>query len=178
MRGRRGSFRGSRGGRGAQGGRGGRGSGSFGDRRRGEDDRIQEPRASAPRRGQLFEGEEKWQRKVREKKARSSSARESEEAPDDDPEEAGRGYLHPTDEDPEESEGEQQGGVEVWRRKKIGWLCKEIPALRPTGIVTMLNAQRKWIKAVDTKEVVETLVRRDEILRAHRVCFFLESKFY
>lgn len=170
MRGKRGSFRASRG------GRGGRPMGNFRER---EDDGIQEFGESAPstlRRGQLFEGEEKWQRKVREKKARSSSPYDSDDGlDDDDPEEGGKLYTQLNDEDLGESEGEQEGGVEVWRRKKIGWLCKEIPALRPTGIVTMLNAQRKWIKAVDTKEVMETLLRRDEVLRSHRVCFFADS---
>lgn len=38
-----------------------------------------------------------------------------------------------------ESEGGDEGGVEVWRRKKIGWLCKEILVLRFGGIVIMLN---------------------------------------
>jgi len=141
-------------------------------------DRVHENAPSSPRRGQLFEGEEKWQRKVREKKAKQSYAREDSED-DDDPEEGGQRHPQPDAEDPEEEseveEGLQEGGVEIWRRKKIAWLCKEIPVLRPTGIVTMLNSQRRWIQAVDTKEVMETLMRRNEILRAHRVCFSRDS---
>jgi hypothetical protein len=60
---------------------------------------------------------------------------------------------------------------EVWRRKKIGWLCKELPGLKPAGIVTILNSQRPWITAVDTKQVIDHLLRTDQVLRAHRVCF-------
>lgn len=58
---------------------------------------------------------------------------------------------------------------EVWRRKKIGWLCKELPGLKPAGIVTILNSQRPWITAVDTKQIIDHLLRTDQVLRAHRV---------
>lgn len=121
---------------------------------------------------------------MREKKAKSSSGlralgSEADDDLDDDPEEGGLLYPQPGDEEPGDSdEEEKEGGVEVWRRKKIGWLCKEIPVLRPTGIVTLLNSQRKWIQAVDTKEVMEALMRRNEILRAHRVGFFCDSSFF
>nr|XP_024399753.1 pentatricopeptide repeat-containing protein OTP51, chloroplastic-like isoform X1 [Physcomitrium patens]PNR38285.1 hypothetical protein PHYPA_021396 [Physcomitrium patens] len=180
-RGVRGNYRSSGRGRGALGGRGGsfkggRSSSDFRGNRFGEDGRVQDSRErfgvnspKTPRRGQLFEGEEKWQRKVRKKKAQTSFLQDYDESLSDDPGERGRGYQDVNENNVGESEGGDEGGVEVWRRKKIGWLCKEIPALRPGGIVTMLNSQRKWIKAVDAKEVVETLMRRDEILRAYRV---------
>lgn len=166
------SSRGCRGSRGRAGSfRGGRPSSQFGDNIFGEDDRIPDSRLNAlksPRLRQLFEGEEKWQRKVREKKAKTGFLQDNELGPDDDPEERGRGYQDVNEDGQDESE-EGAKDVEDWRPKKIGWLCREIPALRPTAIVTLLNSQRAWIKAVDTKEVIETLMRRGEILRAHRV---------
>ncbi len=135
------------------------------------------------------EGEEKWQFMVRKKKVRQPrvgpSAGKAENFGDDNDDDD-----NDTDEvDSEEEDSEEEGldapavddgepedakfapSNEVWRRKKIGWLCKELPGLKPAGIVTILNSQRPWITAVDTKQVIDHLLRTDQVLRAHRVCF-------
>ncbi|KAK8485184.1 hypothetical protein V6N13_128756 [Hibiscus sabdariffa] len=35
---------------------------------------------------------------------------------------------------------------EQWRRSKLAWLCKELPAHKAGTLVRILNAQRKWLK--------------------------------
>lgn len=146
-----------------------------------------QPRANNSARPQRAEGEEKWQYMVRKKKTKISPAQQldDDDESDDDVDEDGdenqvmydeeddmEGVVSEEDMegvDPGEEMEVGEGKGEEWRRRKIGWLCKEIPGLRPSGIVTILNAQRNWIKGVDTKEIIETLIRRKEVLRAHRV---------
>uniref|UniRef100_A0A7I4FHL1 Homing endonuclease LAGLIDADG domain-containing protein n=1 Tax=Physcomitrium patens TaxID=3218 RepID=A0A7I4FHL1_PHYPA len=109
------SSRGCRGSRGRAGSfRGGRPSSQFGDNIFGEDDRIPDSRLNAlksPRLRQLFEGEEKWQRKVREKKAKTGFLQDNELGPDDDPEERGRGYQDVNEDGQDESEEENFSAV-------------------------------------------------------------------
>lgn len=152
-----------------------------------------QPRANNSARPQRAEGEEKWQYMVRKKKTKMSPAQQLDDDDDDsdddvdvdgdedevmyDDEEDMEGVVSEGDMegvDPGEEMEAGEGKGEEWRRKKIGWLCKEIPGLRPSGIVTILNAQRNWIKGVDTKEIMETLIHRKEVLRAHRVRFLVE----
>ena len=57
-----------------------------------------------------------------------------------------------------------------WMKKRLGWLCKEIPVLKASGIVKMLNKQRTWIKQDHILELIEHLIRLVELNRAHRVC--------
>ncbi|XVF01198.1 hypothetical protein REPUB_Repub04eG0067700 [Reevesia pubescens] len=38
---------------------------------------------------------------------------------------------------------------EQWRRSKLAWLCKELPAHKAGTLVRILNAQRKWIRQED-----------------------------
>ena len=148
-----------------------------------------QPRANNSARPQRAEGEEKWQYMVRKKKTKMSPAQQFDDDDDSDDDvdvdvDGDEDQVMYDDEEDMEgvvSEGDMEGmdpGEEIeggegkgeeWRRKKIGWLCKEIPGLRPSGIVTILNAQRNWIKGVDTKEIMETLIHRKEVLRAHRV---------
>ncbi|KAI5084756.1 hypothetical protein GOP47_0000925 [Adiantum capillus-veneris] len=63
-----------------------------------------------------------------------------------------------------------------WMRKRLGWLCKEIPVLKASGIVKMLNNQRKWIKQEHVKELIEHLVRYMELNRAHRVLKWMQQQ--
>ncbi len=135
------------------------------------------------------EGEEKWQFMVRKKKVRQPrvgpSAGKAENFGDDNDDDNNDNDEVDSEEEDSEEEGLDAPAVddgepedakfvpsnEVWRRKKIGWLCKELPGLKPAGIVTILNSQRSWITAVDTKQVIDHLLHTDQVLRAHRVCF-------
>ncbi|KAK8603419.1 hypothetical protein V6N13_085606 [Hibiscus sabdariffa] len=38
---------------------------------------------------------------------------------------------------------------EQWRRSKLAWLCKELPAHKAGTLVKILNAQKKWLKQED-----------------------------
>lgn len=38
---------------------------------------------------------------------------------------------------------------EQWRRSKLAWLCKELPAHKSGTVVRLLNAQRKWMRQED-----------------------------
>ncbi|XVE66888.1 hypothetical protein DITRI_Ditri08aG0116100 [Diplodiscus trichospermus] len=38
---------------------------------------------------------------------------------------------------------------EQWRRSKLAWLCKELPAHKPGTLIRILNAQRKWLRQED-----------------------------
>ncbi|CAM6122979.1 unnamed protein product [Calypogeia fissa] len=103
-----------------------------------------------------LEGEKKWQYAVRKKQLRlAGHSRGSKKR------------VAPQWVDDENLGNEPKG--DDWRLKKTAWLCKEIPALRPRAIVTILNEQRTWIKAEDTKYIIEHLLKIDQTLRAHRV---------
>ncbi|KAM6559113.1 hypothetical protein CsatA_028352 [Cannabis sativa] len=39
---------------------------------------------------------------------------------------------------------------EQWRRSKLAWLCKELPAHKTGTLVRILNAQKKWLTQEDT----------------------------
>lgn len=48
---------------------------------------------------------------------------------------------------------------EEWRRRKLAWLCKELPAHKSGTFTRMLNAQRKWIRQEDSTYVVAHCMR-------------------
>lgn len=71
-------------------------------------------------------------------------------------------------------EYEQAG--DDWVRKRLCWLCKEIPVLKASGLVKILNGQKKWIKQDHIKELVMHLVKLVELNRAHRVLKWMQGQ--
>jgi hypothetical protein len=62
---------------------------------------------------------------------------------------------------------------EQWRRARIAWLCKELPAHKHSTFVRILNGQRKWITQDDATYVVVHCMRIRENESAFRVSSFL-----
>lgn len=61
-----------------------------------------------------------------------------------------------------------------WRRARLAWLCKELPAHRTPTMVRILNAQRKWFRQEDGSFVAVHCMRIRENEAAFRVmCSFL-----
>ncbi|KAL0334632.1 UNVERIFIED_CONTAM: Pentatricopeptide repeat-containing protein OTP51, chloroplastic [Sesamum radiatum] len=58
---------------------------------------------------------------------------------------------------------------EQWRRSKLAWLCKELPAHRSGTFIRVLNAQRKWIRQDDCTYVAVHCMRIRENEAAFRV---------
>lgn len=58
---------------------------------------------------------------------------------------------------------------EQWRRSKLAWLCKELPAHRSGTFIRVLNAQRKWIRQDDCTFVAVHCMRIRENEAAFRV---------
>ncbi|KAK9119125.1 hypothetical protein Scep_017218 [Stephania cephalantha] len=58
---------------------------------------------------------------------------------------------------------------EQWRRSKLAWLCKELPAHKPGTLVRILNAQKKWIVQEDALYVAHHCMRIRENETAFRV---------
>ncbi|KAF9675941.1 hypothetical protein SADUNF_Sadunf09G0086300 [Salix dunnii] len=58
---------------------------------------------------------------------------------------------------------------EQWRRAKLAWLCKELPAHKPATAVRILNGQRKWMRQEDATYVVVHCTRIRENETAFRV---------
>lgn len=56
---------------------------------------------------------------------------------------------------------------EQWRRSKLAWLCKELPAHKPATAIRVLNAQRKWMKQEDATYVAVHCMR----IREHETGF-------
>lgn len=71
------------------------------------------------------------------------------------------------------SDGQDEKGLqefsEEWRRRKIGWLCKELPAHDPAPMLRILKRQRKWIQQEDVKYIIIHLLRIRENNIGHRV---------
>ncbi|KAH6772640.1 endonuclease [Perilla frutescens var. frutescens] len=72
----------------------------------------------------------------------------------------------------------QSPGVEVkeleelpeqWRRSRLAWLCKELPAHRSATFIRVLNAQRKWIRQDDCTYIAIHCMRIRENESAFRV---------
>lgn len=94
-------------------------------------------------------GEENWQFMVRKKRAEAHESKS-------------------TGLDVEDGVPEYQS--EAYRKRKVAWLCKEIPYLGPRDTVNILNAQKRWITAVEAKEVIRHLMHIEHTIRAFRVC--------
>lgn len=58
---------------------------------------------------------------------------------------------------------------EQWRRSKLAWLCKEIPAHKQGVLVRVLNAQRKWVRQEDATYLAVHCLRIRENETAFRV---------
>ncbi|OUZ99887.1 Pentatricopeptide repeat [Macleaya cordata] len=48
---------------------------------------------------------------------------------------------------------------EQWRRSRLAWLCKELPAHKPGTLIRLLNAQRKWITQEDATYIAAHTMR-------------------
>ncbi|XP_057965862.1 pentatricopeptide repeat-containing protein At2g15820, chloroplastic [Malania oleifera] len=53
---------------------------------------------------------------------------------------------------------------EQWRRRKLAWLCKELPLHKASTLTRILNAQRKWLRQEDATYVAVhcTRIRENE----------------
>lgn len=60
---------------------------------------------------------------------------------------------------------------EQWRRTKLAWLCKELPAHKASTLVRILNAQRKWIRQEDATYVAVHCMRIRENETGFKVLF-------
>ncbi|KAJ8766599.1 hypothetical protein K2173_001119 [Erythroxylum novogranatense] len=58
---------------------------------------------------------------------------------------------------------------EQWRRSRLAWLCKELPAHKAGTLVRILNAQRKWMRQDDATYVIVHCMRIRENEAAFRV---------
>ncbi|KAK3195686.1 hypothetical protein Dsin_026996 [Dipteronia sinensis] len=58
---------------------------------------------------------------------------------------------------------------EQWRRSKLAWLCKELPAHKAGTLVRILNAQRKWLRQEDATYVAVHCMRIRENEAGFRV---------
>ncbi|XP_051134821.1 pentatricopeptide repeat-containing protein At2g15820, chloroplastic [Andrographis paniculata] len=56
-----------------------------------------------------------------------------------------------------------------WRRSRLAWLCKELPAHRSGTFIRVLNAQRKWIRQDDCTYIAVHCMRIRENESAFRV---------
>lgn len=56
-----------------------------------------------------------------------------------------------------------------WKRSRIAWLCKELPAHKQGTLVRILNAQRKWIRQGEATYVAVHCMRIRENEAAYRV---------
>ncbi|GAU42801.1 hypothetical protein TSUD_34450 [Trifolium subterraneum] len=43
---------------------------------------------------------------------------------------------------------------ELWRRSRVAWLCKELPAHKAGTLIRILNAQSKWLRQEDTTYII------------------------
>jgi len=60
---------------------------------------------------------------------------------------------------------------EQWRRSKLAWLCKELPAHKGGTLVRILNAQRKWVRQEDATYVAVHCMRIRENETGFKVNF-------
>ncbi|KAK7273967.1 hypothetical protein RIF29_15035 [Crotalaria pallida] len=58
---------------------------------------------------------------------------------------------------------------EQWRRSRLAWLCKELPAHKAGTLVRILNAQKKWMRQEDATYVAVHCLRIRENETAFRV---------
>ncbi|KAL3699602.1 hypothetical protein R1sor_017624 [Riccia sorocarpa] len=105
------------------------------------------------------EGEKRWQYAVRKKQQMAGRTRGKVKKSSQ-----GAAFV-----DDEELGNAPWGDEDEWRSKKLEWLCRQLPGLKPRGVVTILNEQRRWIEGRDVKYIVEQLLKMNQFLRAHRV---------
>lgn len=60
---------------------------------------------------------------------------------------------------------------EQWRRSKLAWLCKELPAHKHSTLVRILNAQKKWIRQEDATYIAVHCMRIRENETGFKVNF-------
>ncbi|PIN14201.1 hypothetical protein CDL12_13178 [Handroanthus impetiginosus] len=65
---------------------------------------------------------------------------------------------------------------EQWRRSKLAWLCKELPAHRSGTFTRVLNAQRKWIRQDDCTYIAVHCMRIRENEAAFRVYKWMKQQ--
>ncbi|GAU12241.1 hypothetical protein TSUD_02070 [Trifolium subterraneum] len=57
---------------------------------------------------------------------------------------------------------------ELWRRSRVAWLCKELPAHKAGTLIRILNAQRKWLRQEDATYIIMHCLRIRENETAFR----------
>ena len=70
---------------------------------------------------------------------------------------------------------------EQWRRSRIAWLCKELPAYKHSTFTRILNAQRKWINQDDATYIAVHCLRirnNDAAFRVSIQCSVLPPPFH
>jgi len=70
---------------------------------------------------------------------------------------------------------------EQWRRSRIAWLCKELPAYKHSTFTRILNAQRKWITQDDATYIAVHCLRirnNDAAFRVSIQCSELPPPFH
>ncbi|CAM0944881.1 unnamed protein product [Alopecurus aequalis] len=65
---------------------------------------------------------------------------------------------------------------EQWRRSRIAWLCKELPAYKHSTFTRILNAQRKWLTQEDATYVAVHCLRIRNNDAAFRVFSWMERQ--
>ncbi|KAG5023166.1 hypothetical protein JHK82_019069 [Glycine max] len=70
---------------------------------------------------------------------------------------------------PEVEVGELSAVPEEWRRARVAWLCKELPAHKAGTLVRILNAQKKWMWQEDATYVLVHCLRVRENETAFKV---------
>ncbi|XP_027360328.1 pentatricopeptide repeat-containing protein At2g15820, chloroplastic [Abrus precatorius] len=58
---------------------------------------------------------------------------------------------------------------EEWRRARVAWLCKELPAHKAGTLVRIMNAQKKWMRQEDATYILMHCLRVRENETAFRV---------
>lgn len=76
---------------------------------------------------------------------------------------------------PEVEVGELSAVPEEWRRARVAWLCKELPAHKAGMLVKILNAQRKWMTQEDAAYIIVHCLRIRENETAFKVFLFFSS---
>lgn len=64
---------------------------------------------------------------------------------------------------------------EQWRRSKLAWLCKELPAHKSGPLARILNAQKKWMRQEDATYVAVHCMRIRENEAGFKVNFLSSS---
>ncbi|KAL9330124.1 hypothetical protein ACSQ67_005127 [Phaseolus vulgaris] len=74
---------------------------------------------------------------------------------------------------PEVEVGELSAMPEEWRRARVAWLCKELPAHKAGMLVKILNAQKKWMTQEDATYLIVHCLRIRENETAFKVSLLL-----